>query len=131
VTGIVVLLFKVLPGKDAQIPILLLVGIPVVILQVRYAPCYATVGIVTSDELLCYPLSPPPPLPESQQEKDEREYSEQVADWQDSKARLGTESAWKCNYCGEENPGEFDVCWKCQKERVASSPVSQHSRQSS
>jgi hypothetical protein len=21
---------------------------------------------------------------------------------------------WKCAQCGEENPGEFDICWKCQ-----------------
>ena len=23
-------------------------------------------------------------------------------------------SAWICNRCGEENPGTFEICWKCQ-----------------
>ena len=28
---------------------------------------------------------------------------------------------WRCSKCGEENPGEFEVCWKCEKEKGASS----------
>lgn len=24
---------------------------------------------------------------------------------------------WKCRHCGEENPGNFNECWKCQKMR--------------
>ena len=27
--------------------------------------------------------------------------------------------AWKSKSCGEENPGNFDECWKCQTWRVA------------
>ncbi|HVY22415.1 MAG TPA: hypothetical protein VG962_03600 [Steroidobacteraceae bacterium] len=23
-------------------------------------------------------------------------------------------SSWICKHCGEDNPGEFEVCWKCQ-----------------
>jgi hypothetical protein len=26
--------------------------------------------------------------------------------------------AWKCRSCGEENPGNFNECWKCLKLRV-------------
>ncbi|HUN81568.1 MAG TPA: hypothetical protein VMV81_08690 [Phycisphaerae bacterium] len=26
---------------------------------------------------------------------------------------------WKCESCGEENPGNFDICWKCEHERPA------------
>jgi len=26
-------------------------------------------------------------------------------------------SAWKCAGCGEENPGNFEECWKCQRDR--------------
>jgi len=24
---------------------------------------------------------------------------------------------WRCAKCGEENPGNFDECWKCETER--------------
>jgi len=24
---------------------------------------------------------------------------------------------WACSVCGEENPGNFDMCWSCQQER--------------
>ena len=27
--------------------------------------------------------------------------------------------AWNCASCGEENPGNFEVCWKCQAARAA------------
>lgn len=26
-------------------------------------------------------------------------------------------ASWKCNYCGEENGGSFEICWKCQNPR--------------
>ena len=26
-------------------------------------------------------------------------------------------SAWKCAGCGEDNPGSFQECWKCQRGR--------------
>jgi len=26
---------------------------------------------------------------------------------------------WNCRSCGEENAGSFDLCWKCQTDRVA------------
>jgi len=28
-----------------------------------------------------------------------------------------TGPAWKCPACGEDNPGNFQVCWKCEKEK--------------
>jgi hypothetical protein len=28
-------------------------------------------------------------------------------------------SAWKCAGCGEENPGNFGECWKCQRVRAS------------
>ena len=27
----------------------------------------------------------------------------------------GSRHDWKCSHCGEENPGHFDICWKCQR----------------
>jgi len=26
---------------------------------------------------------------------------------------------WVCTECSEENPGAFDICWKCQRPAVA------------
>lgn len=34
-------------------------------------------------------------------------------------ARIQLDAArdpWRCARCGEENPGEFDLCWKCGAE---------------
>lgn len=28
--------------------------------------------------------------------------------------------SWRCRSCGEENPGSFESCWKCQAERASS-----------
>jgi hypothetical protein len=28
---------------------------------------------------------------------------------------------WRCLTCGEENPGRFELCWKCESERLGSS----------
>jgi len=32
--------------------------------------------------------------------------------------------AWKCEACGEENPGNFNECWKCLKLRPEAGPLS-------
>jgi hypothetical protein len=29
----------------------------------------------------------------------------------------GLVTPWTCSSCGETNPGEFEICWKCAKER--------------
>lgn len=26
------------------------------------------------------------------------------------------ESIWRCSRCGEENPGQFELCWSCGEE---------------
>lgn len=31
-----------------------------------------------------------------------------------------TESSWTCDSCGEENDGNFGLCWKCQKAQASS-----------
>jgi hypothetical protein len=28
---------------------------------------------------------------------------------------------WRCKFCGEENPGNFEECWKCQNDRAGRS----------
>jgi hypothetical protein len=105
------------PQKDAQVPLALVICIPWVIFQVRFAPCFATVRIVSSDERLLYPLSPPPPIPETQEARESRESFEQLMEWSEMKLTEEPGPSWKCTSCGEENPSEFEVCWKCHRER--------------
>jgi hypothetical protein len=115
--GVVLLTLSRVPRKDAD-PLLLIAVISAVIFQVRFAPCFATVAIVTSDENLSYPLSPPPVAPESQEEKELRESFEELMEWQERKLSEDPGPSWKCDDCGEDNPSEFEVCWKCRRERV-------------
>jgi len=35
----------------------------------------------------------------------------------EQKVSSDTEPAWICEACGEENPGNFAVCWQCAAER--------------
>lgn len=30
---------------------------------------------------------------------------------------IGNLTDWNCESCGEENPGTFEICWKCEHER--------------
>jgi hypothetical protein len=39
---------------------------------------------------------------------------------EDGRTRSETER-WACAQCGEENPGNFEMCWNCQATRVAGS----------
>jgi hypothetical protein len=48
--------------------------------------------------------------PEYQQDLREMEEQERWSDEMNSPSR----KAWKCSRCGEENPSNFDICWKCQ-----------------
>jgi len=35
---------------------------------------------------------------------------------------------WSCLTCGEENPGRFDLCWKCESNRLRSSVPDEYGR---
>lgn len=37
----------------------------------------------------------------------------------DRAARESENSKWICPHCHEENPGNFEECWKCQRNRPA------------
>ena len=105
--------------KDGQTIVLLAMLTPVVIFQARFAPCFAQVALVSSDMALDYPLAPRPVKPESDEEQAQREIVEAIAEAQNSEATRPLVESWICVSCGEENPGEFDICWKCQKVRPA------------
>ena len=43
-----------------------------------------------------------------------REATEQMKEAQ----AAGGAHDWHCRKCGEENPGNFDVCWSCETQRA-------------
>lgn len=38
-----------------------------------------------------------------------------VSERQDAAA--GSVPSWHCRHCGEDSPGNFDVCWSCGREK--------------
>jgi len=73
---------------------------------------------------LKYPLSAPAvPLVESDEEREAREIDEATTVDADAEAGPNAGSPWKCPACGEENPGNFYECWKCQKWRPGVAPA--------
>jgi hypothetical protein len=117
--GLLYVALATVSDKDAVVIVLALIMIPAVILQVRFAPCFARVGVVTDETGIEYPLAPRPMAPETDGERDEHEFAEAMSQAPASETLQGGASAWKCASCGEDNPGEFDVCWKCQRDRPA------------
>jgi hypothetical protein len=63
------------------------------------------------------------PLVESDEEREAREIDEATTVDADAEAGPNAGSPWKCPACGEENPGNFYECWKCQKWRPGVAPA--------
>jgi hypothetical protein len=83
------------------------------VLQARCAPRLLRLRFVNDGEKVEYPL-----VIRARELAEERAADEKLAEEQ-----LELESpdvgkpAWICAKCREENPGNFDVCWKCQAAR--------------
>jgi hypothetical protein len=103
--------------KDARKILTLCVGLPLVFFLNQFAPCFARVGEIKDQDILEFPLSPKLAAeePESAEAKGQRELAEAMDEAQSSRSSNVSPSDWRCASCGEENPGEFDICWKCQK----------------
>jgi hypothetical protein len=119
--GLFISALATVSDKDATVILLMLIGIPTVVLQVRFAPCFARVGVVTDEAGIEYPLTPKPMVPETDEERDEREFAEALSESLHSETPQRNTSPWKCASCGEDSPGECDVCWNCQKDRPVAS----------
>lgn len=80
------------------------------ILQQHYFPRLLQLRYLRDGEIVDYPLS--------------RAAKEQAAEDQFFEEQRAMESPdvgkppWTCASCGEENPGNFEVCWKCQVARA-------------
>jgi hypothetical protein len=103
--------------KNTQLFLLLLIGFPIIILLLRFAPCFARVAEIQSEERIKFPLSSRSEEPESAEVRGERELAESMAEARNSDSSAIAASDWKCASCGEVNPGQFNICWKCQKSR--------------
>lgn len=90
--------------------ILILVGI----VYMRWAPLLARLvrpapgEKVMVDKPLEVMLAEDPEYQRDMQELDE------LNEWRE-RANSPNRREWRCAECGEENPANFDICWKCQK----------------
>ncbi len=74
-----------------------------------------SIQIRLGKDKLPYPLSAQPvPIAESDQERDARELEEVLTKEPDRELDATAAASWKCLSCGEDNPGNFNECWKCQ-----------------
>lgn len=81
------------------------------------SPCFARLDVVNDlgADKLKYPLSAPAvPLVESDEEREAREMDEAGNAGGEQEAGPNARLPWQCPACGEENPGNFYECWKCQ-----------------
>lgn len=53
-------------------------------------------------------------------ERDFEPAREVVAEFERS-LRAPAESDWTCRSCGEDNPGNFELCWRCREDRSGAS----------
>jgi hypothetical protein len=85
--------------------IVLWVGI---VLHKRSIPRLLTLRLVENGEIVRYPLAPPPKADENAEPRNALELTPVEEN----------RPVWTCAKCGEENPGNFDECWKCQTWRA-------------
>jgi hypothetical protein len=113
---------RILPhgARDARKILTLCVALPLIFFLDRFAPCFAQVRETKDQDTLEFPLSPKPAAekPESTEAKGQRELAEAMDEAKNGGSDSVSPSGWRCPSCGEENPGEFDLCWKCQKSRL-------------
>jgi hypothetical protein len=78
-------------------------------LQQHYIPRLLRLRFVRDGEVVDYPL-------ETLAKELEAE-AQLVKEQQELESPDVGKAAWTCASCGEENPGNFEVCWKCQSAR--------------
>jgi hypothetical protein len=77
-------------------------------LHKRSIPRLLTLRLLENGEVVRFPLTPPPKTEENAELRSALE----LTPVEESRP------VWTCANCGEENPGNFDECWKCQTWRV-------------
>jgi hypothetical protein len=82
-----------------------------VFLQGRNNPRLLTVRLLQDNESVRYPLARPS-ISNPDEEAAQKSSAVQLEPIEDDRP------SWVCAKCGEGNPGNFDVCWKCQTWRV-------------
>jgi hypothetical protein len=80
-------------------------------IQRRLIPRLLRVRLLEEGEQVVYPLIAPQEVWETEQQVDAR-------DLRNSESSGDNRPVWTCSKCGEKNPGNFDICWKCQAERL-------------
>lgn len=83
----------------------------IIFLQSRNNPRLLTVRLLQDNENVRYPLARSS-IPNPEDEAARKSCVVQLEPTEDDRP------SWVCAKCGEGNPGNFDVCWKCQAWRV-------------
>jgi hypothetical protein len=76
-----------------------------IVLHKRAIPKLLTVRLVQNGEIVRFPLAPKPSGPEEDTDSGSALELKPIEDGRPE---------WTCANCGEQNPGNFDECWKCQ-----------------
>jgi hypothetical protein len=84
-----------------------------VVLQWRWAPRLLQLRFVNDGEAVEYPLVILARELAEKRARDAKMLEEQL----ELESPDVGKPAWTCGKCCEENPGNFDVCWKCQAAR--------------
>jgi predicted RNA-binding Zn-ribbon protein involved in translation (DUF1610 family) len=77
-------------------------------IQESFAPRLLRLRLLNPEEVVTFPVKVP---------ATERSTSPEAADIKENDKR----PTWVCPKCGEQNPGNFDECWKCQTWRAEES----------
>ena len=81
------------------------------VLYRRSIPKLLTVRLLENGEVVHFPLTPSPKTEVNSEPRSALELTPVEEN----------RPAWTCAKCGEENPGNFDECWKCQTWRAEES----------
>jgi len=89
-------------------------------LQWRYAYRFATIRSLRDGERASFPLL----VSEAPEFVDEKNIDPGLLSQGAADLHMNPSNArpWVCLKCREENPGEFDNCWKCQTTRTRGAP---------
>jgi hypothetical protein len=81
-----------------------------IVLHKRRIPRLLTVRLLQDNEIVRFPLAQ-----SIVSETEEKAVPESALELEPTKDER---PSWECLKCGEENPGNFDECWKCQTWRL-------------
>jgi hypothetical protein len=88
---------------------------PLFWIQAKYAKRFAGLRELDAGEVVSFPLEAAPFDPFAYEVEKNDGLAPFLVTHENTQ---GDSEAWRCSSCGETNPGEFELCWKCGKDRL-------------